>query len=173
MTIVSSNSASGPSVSARRSENATSAEVPEPYVTQFARAESSDTAESVISKDLMIIGTGLCIISKGNIVIDGHIIGDVLAEKIQIGQEAVVSGLIHARNVFVAGTVSGTIRAVSVSLNETANVTAEINHHSLTIQAGAMFEGKSRRGEGEAELLPNLDQAVDRVERTPFVFKEA
>lgn len=146
--------------------------VPEYFVTQFARAESNETAESVISEDLTIIGTGLCIISKGNIVIDGHIIGDVLAEKIQIGQEAVVSGLVHARNVSVAGTVSGTIKAVSVSLNETANVTAEINHHSLTIQAGAMFEGKSRRGQGEAELLPNLEQAVDRVDRTPFVYKE-
>ena len=39
--------------------------------------------------------------------------------------------------------------------------------------AGAIFEGKSRRGKGEAELQPNLEQAVDRVERAPFVFKEA
>ncbi len=115
---------------------------------------------SVISKDLTIVGSALRIVSMGELVIEGSVAGDVFGEEIKIGPEAVVSGGVNARNVTVDGTVSGKITAISVALNPTANVSAEIYHNSLTIHAGAMFEGQSRRSDDKTVLTPDLQQAA-------------
>lgn len=115
---------------------------------------------SLISKDLTIIGSGLKIVSKGTVNIEGRIVGDVIGTEILIGEEANVSGLVNAESVVVRGNVTGTIRAVNVTLAATAKVDGELHHLSLTIEQGALFEGKSRRASNPTELRPDLDKAA-------------
>ena len=115
---------------------------------------------SLISKDLTIIGSGLKIVSRGTVNIEGRIVGDVIGTEILIGEEANVSGLVNAESVVVRGTVNGTIKAVNVTLAATAKVDGEVNHLSLTIEQGAVFEGKSRRASDAGELKPDLDRAA-------------
>lgn len=115
---------------------------------------------SLISKDLTIIGSGLKIVSKGTVNIEGRIVGDVIGTEILIGEEANVSGLVNAESVVVRGTVSGTIKAVNVTLAATAKVDGEVQHLSLTIEQGALFEGKSRRAPDAQTLRPDLDKAA-------------
>ncbi len=119
---------------------------------------------SLISKDLTIIGSGLKIVSKGTVNIEGRIVGDVIGTEILIGEEANVSGLVNADSVVVRGGVAGTIKAVNVTLASTAKVEGEVQHLSLTIEQGALFEGKSRRAPEAEELRPDLEKAASEAE---------
>lgn len=112
---------------------------------------------SVIGSDLMILGQGLRIISRGSLQIDGEVMGDVVGHEVVIGNSAKVTGLVNAEKVVVRGMVSGTIRGVDVTLSSNSNVEGDIHHQSLTIEQGALFEGKSRRPSDIESLKPNLD----------------
>lgn len=123
---------------------------------------------SVIGSDLMILGQGLRIISRGSLQIDGEVMGDVIGHEVVIGDSAKVTGLVNAEKIVVRGSVAGTIRGVHVVLSSNSNVEGDIHHQSLTIEQGALFEGKSRRPADVASLRPNLDveqqQSPDVVE---------
>lgn len=97
---------------------------------------------SIISLDLKIVGN---LESSGDIQIDGNVVGDIDSRLVTVGQEALIEGAITAETVRVSGTVDGQIKAKSVSLERTAKVTGDIIHESLTMEAGARFEGQIKR----------------------------
>ena len=74
----------------------------------------SAVSNSVIGRDLTIIGSGLKIVSRGVLQVDGEVQGDVLGEKIVIGPTGKVTGLVNAEEILVHGAVFGTIKAVDV-----------------------------------------------------------
>ncbi len=94
---------------------------------------------SIISPDLKIVGN---LKSNGAIQIDGTIEGDVEAHMLTIGEQGKVDGSTVAETVRIFGTVNGRVQAKTVRLDASAKVTADITHESLTIEAGAYFEGK-------------------------------
>jgi cytoskeletal protein CcmA (bactofilin family) len=102
-------------------------------------------AQSIISSDLTIKGNLTC---AGDIQIDGHIEGDVASHSVKIGEGADMRGTITAESVRICGTVQGEIKAATVALEKTAKVTGNIMHQSLSIEAGAHFEGQCRRTDG-------------------------
>ncbi len=53
-----------------------------------------------------------------------------------------IDGSTVAETVRIFGTVNGRVQAKTVHLDKSARVTADITHGSLTIEAGAYFEGK-------------------------------
>jgi cytoskeletal protein CcmA (bactofilin family) len=57
-------------------------------------------------------------------------------------------GTITAETVRVCGTVQGEIKAATVALEKTARVTGNIVHQTLSIEAGAYFEGQCHRTDG-------------------------
>jgi len=109
---------------------------------------------SLIGRDLTIVGSELQIARKGDRSVEGTVTGDVLAADIQIGPEAVVPGLVNAHVVTIAGTVSGSIRAVKIALRSAAKVSAELHHNSLIIEEGAKFESKSLHSNAQPSLPP-------------------
>jgi cytoskeletal protein CcmA (bactofilin family) len=54
-------------------------------------------------------------------------------------------GTITAETARICGTVQGEIKAATVALEKTAKVTGNIIHQTLSIEAGARFEGQCRR----------------------------
>jgi cytoskeletal protein CcmA (bactofilin family) len=145
---------------------AQSAQPPAPVLSVVPTAGSGPlegSRISIIGRDLTIIGNGLKIISKGILQVDGEVQGDLYGAEIVIGEEGRVAGLINGERVIVRGQVAGTIRGVQVTLAPRANVEAEIQHQTLTIEQGAMFEGKARRHTDASQLLPDLDgsEALD------------
>jgi cytoskeletal protein CcmA (bactofilin family) len=102
-------------------------------------------AQSIISPDLTIKGNMSC---AGDIQIDGHVEGDVTSHSVKIGEHADMRGTITAETVRVCGTVQGEIKAATVVLEKTAKVTGNIMHQTLSIEAGAHFEGQCRRTDG-------------------------
>ena len=94
---------------------------------------------SIISPDLEIVGD---LKSDGEIQIDGTVKGDIKAHMLTVGEQGKVDGSTVAETVRIFGTVNGRVQAKTVRLDKSARVTADISHETLTIEAGAYFEGK-------------------------------
>jgi cytoskeletal protein CcmA (bactofilin family) len=94
---------------------------------------------SIISPDLKIVGE---LKSDGAIQIDGTVKGDIKAHMLTVGAQGKIDGSTVAETVQIFGTVSGQVQAKTVRLDKSAKVTADITHETLSIEAGAYFEGK-------------------------------
>jgi len=125
---------------------------------RFSTSDASSEM-SVIGKDLTIIGEKLTIISQSRLQVDGVVHGDLHSVEVVIGEGGHVSGTVAAENVVVRGGVEGAIRGERVELQSTARVEGDIHHKSLSIDQGAIFDGRSRRPEDLSELKPVLDPA--------------
>lgn len=110
---------------------------------------------SIIGKDLVVRGD---LASQGDIQVDGTIEGGVKGVTIRIGDGGSVNGTIAADSVLIAGTVSGRIRSKAVVLARTARVQADIWVDTLTIEAGARFEGACNRFASEAQAAAAADE---------------
>ncbi len=84
----------------------------------------------------------------GAIQIDGMIEGDIDVPLLTVGEQGKIDGTTVAETVRIFGTVNGRVQAKTVHLDKSAKVTADITHETLTIEAGAYFEGKVHRLKG-------------------------
>ncbi|MDM7946256.1 MAG: polymer-forming cytoskeletal protein [Oceanibaculum nanhaiense] len=113
---------------------------------------------SIISANLRITGN---LESEGDIQIDGVVEGDIRSSSLTVSDSATVRGAIEADTVAIAGSVTGQIKAKTVTLQRTARVIADIVQESLSIEPGAYFEGNLRRIAQEAPRKleqPKLEQ---------------
>ena len=94
---------------------------------------------SIISSDLEIVGD---LKSDGEIQIDGTVKGDIKGHMLTVGEQGKIDGSTVAETVRIFGTVNGRVQAKTVRLDKSAKVTADITHETLTIEAGAYFEGQ-------------------------------
>ena len=94
---------------------------------------------SIISPDLKIVGD---LKGHGAIQIDGMIEGDIDVPLLTVGEQGKIDGSTVAETVQIYGTVNGRVEAKTVRIDKSAKVTADIAHETLTIEAGAYFEGK-------------------------------
>jgi cytoskeletal protein CcmA (bactofilin family) len=133
-----------------RSPSPTAVGVPNGVQHRTGPAETGD--KSIIGNDLRIIGQGLRIISRGILQIDGEIEGDVQAAEVIVGEQGKVSGLVAGQQVLVNGKVSGAICAKTVTLQAKSEVEGDLHHMALTLERGALFEGRSRRVASEDDL---------------------
>ena len=135
-----------------------------PFLAAGTRA--NDHTVSLIGPDLTITGN---LISKGEVQIDGIVHGDIHGSHVIIGETASVSGGIVADEVVVRGHVAGSLRSKRVMLQSTSQVEGDIYHQSLSIEQGALFEGKSRRTSDDPRNipLPNQETAFSLPPRLP------
>ena len=103
------------------------------------RTATAGSAPSILSPDLKIVGE---LKSDGAIQIDGTVKGDIKAHMLTVGEQGKIDGSTVAETVRIFGTVNGRVQAKTVRLDKSARVTAEITYETLTIEAGANFEGK-------------------------------
>ncbi len=116
-------------------------------------------APSILSANLRVVGT---LTTDGEIQVDGTVDGDVMAERLTLGETAKVTGNINAELVNVQGEVRGTIRARSVQLARSAKVTGDIWHETLSIEAGAYYEGQCKHTHKPREVSerPSLPETA-------------
>ena len=125
--------------------------------TKPSSVNGGSVSSSVIGRDLTIIGSGLKIVSRGLLQVDGEVQGDVIGQKIVIGPTGKVTGLVNAEEIVVQGAVFGTIKAVDVKLAASSVVEGDLYHQTFGLEQGASFEGRSRRAGSRDELVPDLD----------------
>ncbi len=108
-------------------------------------------APTIISSDMTIDGS---ISSQGEVQVDGHVKGNIIAQKIVIGKTGYIEGELKAKTVTIRGRLIGTIKAEMVEIETGANVSSDILHTSFTIQANAIFTGKVTHSKEPVKFEP-------------------
>ena len=103
------------------------------------RMAAATGVPSIINSDTEIVGD---MKGDGGIQIDGTVKGNISCHTVTIGEQGKIDGTVVAESVWIFGTINGQVKAKTVQLNKTARVTADIAHETITIEAGAHFEGK-------------------------------
>jgi cytoskeletal protein CcmA (bactofilin family) len=120
-----------------------------PKPAETPKPVSNNGAPSIISADLVITGE---LRSKGDLQIDGQVEGNVTSRTLTIGPSGDVNGMITAQTLRISGKVDGQVFADSVFLLKTAKVTSDITQKSLTMESGAILEGKISRAENSVDI---------------------
>jgi cytoskeletal protein CcmA (bactofilin family) len=118
-----------------------------PYGSQPAAAPRSAPAatRNVLSSDVEIKGT---VKFANDLVVDGKIEGEVFSDgNLTIGENARIKAEVKTATVVVYGKVHGNLTATDrIELKATAEVIGDIKAKTLSIEAGAIFVGKSTVG---------------------------
>lgn len=111
---------------------------------------------SILGPDISIFGEQLVLKTKGSLLIQGHIEGDVHGESVAVDDGANVKGVITARTIAIKGGVSGELKGSNVILHEHSTVDADIVQQHLTVAEGANFQGSVKRARDDHEVTPDL-----------------
>jgi cytoskeletal protein CcmA (bactofilin family) len=97
-------------------------------------------ADTIIGADVNVKGN---LKNKGSIQINGTVEGEIKSdENITVGESAIVTGPIAAKNVLISGKANGTIDASEkLEIDPTGVVDGEIKAKTLIVREGAVFNG--------------------------------
>ncbi|MET0407103.1 MAG: polymer-forming cytoskeletal protein [Hyphomicrobium sp.] len=122
----------------------------------YSSAATADRPTSILGPDISIFGQQLILKTKGSLLIQGHIEGDVHGETVTVDEGAHVKGVITARTIAIQGGVKGQLKGSNVILHEHSVVDADIVQERLTVSDGAHFEGSVKKAKDVAEVTPDL-----------------
>ena len=106
-----------------------------------AAQDSSPLSISTIGEDLTITGN---VSSKGELHLNGRVLGDVHCLALVLGENAQLEGSVVAEEVMVRGRLIGSVRALTVTLQASCHVEGNLFHKGLSLEQGTHFEGESR-----------------------------
>ncbi|MBK1881681.1 polymer-forming cytoskeletal protein [Luteolibacter pohnpeiensis] len=103
------------------------------------------TTRNVLSSDVEIKGT---VKFTNDLVVDGKIEGEITSEgNLTIGENARIKAEVKTGTIVVYGKVHGNLTAADrIELKASAEVVGDIKAKTLSIEAGAIFVGKSTVG---------------------------
>ena len=128
--------------------------VPTPANQPLKRTTRTTGVPSIISAEVVVRGT---ILSSGDLQVDGKVEGDVRAYSLVVGEKSVVVGDVFAEDAIIRGRVEGSICARKVQLCATCHVAGNIVHESLSVEAGAFFEGNCRHSDNPLADAPDIN----------------
>lgn len=138
---------SAPSPQETRRPEAPPVSSPPSYAAQNAApARTSPSAtRNVLSSDVEIKGT---VKFTNDLVVDGKIEGEIASEgNLTIGENARIKAEVKTATIVVYGKVHGNLTATDrIELKASAEVVGDIRTQTLSIEAGAIFVGKSTVG---------------------------
>jgi cytoskeletal protein CcmA (bactofilin family) len=99
--------------------------------------------------------------TEGSIRIDGKFVGDINAKaNAAIGTSGSIDGTLTARNITIAGKISGTVTALEKLVLETKSIMqGDIRAAKLVVDEGAMFDGKCDMKQGAS---PTASSSVQK-----------
>ena len=118
---------------------------------------------------MKVVGT---IMSTGEIVIDGHLEGNIYGVRVTIGDNGFVQGDVIASEIMASGRVAGNLRATTVRLHAHGAIEGDIDYQTLSVAMGASLNGDCRHSDnplaGIAEHAPeNATQSPSYVPPQP------
>lgn len=113
---------------------------------------AATNGRNVLSSDVEIKGK---IIFTNDLVVDGLIEGEIHSDgSLTVGENARIKAEIHTRSVVVYGKVHGNITVTDrVELKANAELIGDIKAATISIEAGAIFVGKSTVGAPSAQAV--------------------
>ena len=117
----------------------------QPAAAAPVRAATPAATRNVLSTDVEIKGT---VKFTNDLVVDGKIEGEIASDgNLTVGENARIKAEIKTATVVVYGKVHGNITAADrVELKSSGEVVGDIKAKTLSIEAGAIFVGKSTVG---------------------------
>ena len=112
------------------------------YKSEDLKSTTTGAARSVafLGQGSKVVGT---LNFSGAVELDGYIEGDINAEKLTIGEAAVINARVTGAEIYVKGSVTGDIVATKrLVLQKPAKVTGNITSTNLSIEEGVVFEGQ-------------------------------
>lgn len=99
-----------------------------------------DEVETIVGPSVKVEGD---FVSKGNVVIEGMVMGSVKTERnLRVEEGAVINASVAADNVRVAGEIRGNVQALGMlELTPTARVMGDVYTKTLVVAAGAILHG--------------------------------
>lgn len=120
---------------------------------------AATNGRNVLSSDVEIKGK---VKFTNDLVVDGLIEGEIFSDgSLTVGENARIKAEIHTRSVVVYGKVHGNITVTDrVELKANAELIGDIKAATISIEAGAIFVGKSTVGVPSTQVTPISDKAV-------------
>lgn len=136
---------SAPSLPETRQPEPVSSSAPQQPASAAARPPAAGATRNVLSTDVEIKGT---VKFTNDLVVDGRIEGEITSDgNLTVGENARIKAEIKTATVVVYGKVHGNLTATDrVELKASAEVVGDIKAKTLSIEAGAIFVGKSTVG---------------------------
>jgi cytoskeletal protein CcmA (bactofilin family) len=106
-----------------------------------ATATNDSGLTCVIAEGTVIDGKFTC---AENVRLDGKITGEVqVQKKLVMGPSGIIEGIINATNTAIQGKIKGNLKvAENLQLLSTANINGDINANSMSVEEGAVYNGK-------------------------------
>jgi len=99
--------------------------------------------------------------SSETIIVEGAVVGDLDGEKVILGEKSFVQGNVRAVVISVAGRIDGNLSAKeSLEIKAKARISGNIRTKSLSIMAGAVFNGACDMEGGEGETDNETDRKI-------------
>jgi len=121
----------------------------------FKESESKHSEESktIIGSSVNVEGDFK---GKGDVLIEGKLKGSVKTDQdVTIGEHAVVNAEVEANNAYIAGKVHGNVVIKDkLELTKTAEIKGNISASTLSIEAGARFNGQANMDGKPEEVNP-------------------
>jgi len=94
------------------------------------------------------------ITANGTLKIDGKITGNIIADSVILGNDALVTGDIKARSVVIGGRLNGNVTAEDIiEIKPTGQVFGDVHTKKLSVSEGGIFEGRSLIQKDETRVI--------------------
>lgn len=122
---------------------------------------AAGSGRNMLSSDVEIKGR---VKFSNDLVVDGKIDGEIDSDgSLTVGENARVRAEIRTRSVVIYGKVHGNITVTDrVEIKANAELIGDIKAATLSIEAGAIFVGKSTVGASSATAADTSDAATDK-----------
>lgn len=109
------------------------------------KPESFKDVETIIGESIKVKGN---FNGNGNIIIDGFLEGSLKTKgNVFIGPKAKINGSVEAQEIIINGEISGNLVTKDyLSIGETAKITGDIECARISIDTGAIINGKCQMG---------------------------
>lgn len=115
-----------------------------------------DKLDTIVAAGITIEGK---FIAKGNVRLDCNIVGDVIAEDLFLGEDAVVKGSVKCNNLTLFGKVEGNVEcSKKLHIGKIGYINGDIVVDLLSMDEGAIFSGKCIKTNNEI-MKKNLNSA--------------
>lgn len=111
-----------------------------------------EDAQTIIGAGVKVEGT---FVAFGNVVVKGQVSGTLETKnELHLEGGAYVDGDVKAKNAFLAGQVKGNIIVDGkADLDKTARINGDLTCKSLSIEEGAMFNGRCSMGDATEKVM--------------------
>ncbi len=134
-------------------------------LTSFDGAQ--DEVETIVGPSVKVEGD---FASKGNVVIEGTVMGSVRTEKnLRVEEGASINANVSAQNVRVAGEVRGNVHVAGLlELTPTARVLGDVQTKTLVVAAGAILHGNCVMTEEKIVPMKQASGKKSRIKEEEF-----